>query len=347
MFMLISGFLMTWHFLEREEKEPWEMPTTWLKFYLRRFFRIAPLYYVVLAIGFLVQHRIAQIESFNQGILNVVAVTGPNDPTDSAITVGNILAHLTFAFGFIPKYCANTPLPDWSIGLEMQFYLAFPFLALFLRRFPITGLFSIVGVNWLALRMFAIGASAEPGAWGLFPMATLLPFRINCFLSGIFIAFALSESDRGKPAWKAGLGMVAAVFHMKKFAAICLLFFIYEFGSNKKIGAFAAPAKRFIRLRVFKVMADLSYGVYLIHSLVIPPVLWLLIRFFKLQEMSPILRFISCVFIVIPVTYAIALVVHKAIELRGIELGKVVVRRFRRGATDAKQQPEQPRRMLA
>ncbi len=29
----------------------------------------------------------------------------------------------------------RTPLPDWSIGLEMQFYAIFPVLMLVVRRF--------------------------------------------------------------------------------------------------------------------------------------------------------------------------------------------------------------------
>ena len=35
----------------------------------------------------------------------------------------NVFTHATFMFGFLPDYSFNTVLPDWSIGLEMQFYL--------------------------------------------------------------------------------------------------------------------------------------------------------------------------------------------------------------------------------
>jgi peptidoglycan/LPS O-acetylase OafA/YrhL len=53
LFMIVSGFLMTQHFFIRRELEPWQSPRTWLIFYIRRFFRIAPLYYSLLIPSFL------------------------------------------------------------------------------------------------------------------------------------------------------------------------------------------------------------------------------------------------------------------------------------------------------
>src|SRR3954470_9932800 len=51
-FMIVSGFLMTQHFSLREKVEPWHSGRTWLIFYTRRFFRIAPLYYALLIPSF-------------------------------------------------------------------------------------------------------------------------------------------------------------------------------------------------------------------------------------------------------------------------------------------------------
>src|SRR3569832_20408 len=51
LFMLLSGFLMAHHYVLRREREPWEDRSTFLIFWLRRFFRIAPLYYVLLVIA--------------------------------------------------------------------------------------------------------------------------------------------------------------------------------------------------------------------------------------------------------------------------------------------------------
>ncbi|WP_352458966.1 MULTISPECIES: acyltransferase family protein [unclassified Mesorhizobium] len=48
LFIMLSGFLMVFHYQLRQEKEPWQRPETWLKFWTRRYFRIAPVFYVML-----------------------------------------------------------------------------------------------------------------------------------------------------------------------------------------------------------------------------------------------------------------------------------------------------------
>lgn len=55
LFMLISGFLMANNMHNRAPKEPPEKGKTWLVFYIRRFFRIAPAYYLSLLIAVLFQ----------------------------------------------------------------------------------------------------------------------------------------------------------------------------------------------------------------------------------------------------------------------------------------------------
>jgi peptidoglycan/LPS O-acetylase OafA/YrhL len=59
-FMLLSGFLMALNFHVREKIEPWGKASTLVSFYTRRFFRIAPVYYLFLffAILFLNQFNI-------------------------------------------------------------------------------------------------------------------------------------------------------------------------------------------------------------------------------------------------------------------------------------------------
>ena len=49
LFILLSGSLMVFQYQLRSEFEDWTTPRTWAAFWIRRFFRIAPLFYLMLA----------------------------------------------------------------------------------------------------------------------------------------------------------------------------------------------------------------------------------------------------------------------------------------------------------
>lgn len=47
LFILLSGFLMVLQYQMRQGFEDWDRPRTWLAFWIRRFFRIAPLFALI------------------------------------------------------------------------------------------------------------------------------------------------------------------------------------------------------------------------------------------------------------------------------------------------------------
>src|SRR5581483_4906852 len=127
LFMIISGFLMMHHYRERQANQPWESPATWRNFWLRRFFRIAPLYYLLLTVSIVFGGTFYSLMSeFLRGHVSAQPGGAP---------VADAILHYSFLFGLFPGHCATMPIPDWSIALEMQFYALFPFLALAMRRF--------------------------------------------------------------------------------------------------------------------------------------------------------------------------------------------------------------------
>jgi peptidoglycan/LPS O-acetylase OafA/YrhL len=48
LFMVLSGFLMAYTVQNREASESMSSPANWLRFYARRYFRLAPAYYLCL-----------------------------------------------------------------------------------------------------------------------------------------------------------------------------------------------------------------------------------------------------------------------------------------------------------
>lgn len=82
-------------------------------FFLRRFFRIAPLYYFAIIWYFLT-------DPINN-ILKIINVTAHYDFV-------NVLANVFFLHGFVPFANNNIVPGGWSIGAEMAFYALFPLL---------------------------------------------------------------------------------------------------------------------------------------------------------------------------------------------------------------------------
>ena len=83
------------------------------EFYLRRLFRIAPMYYLGIIIFFLINYVL-----FLNNLSNQL----------SGYTWSGVVTNFLFIHGFIPV-SNNTIVPGgWSIGTEVLFYIFFPFL---------------------------------------------------------------------------------------------------------------------------------------------------------------------------------------------------------------------------
>jgi peptidoglycan/LPS O-acetylase OafA/YrhL len=82
----------------------------WKAFYVRRFFRIAPMYFLVLAY--------------------VIIMTGGAKWT----TTTSIISHFTFLNVLYPRYANDMLSVEWSIAVEMAFYAIFPILVMAVRK---------------------------------------------------------------------------------------------------------------------------------------------------------------------------------------------------------------------
>lgn len=105
LFFIASSFTMCNSFANRSSE-----PHSVKSFYLRRFFRIAPLYYFGLVLYL---------------VINAISRDGFGcEP----YTLFNVLANILFLHGFVPS-ANNSLVPGgWSIGTEMAFYAIFPII---------------------------------------------------------------------------------------------------------------------------------------------------------------------------------------------------------------------------
>lgn len=129
--ILLSGFLL---FLPYARSmlmgEP--MPDR-RSFYRKRIMRIVPSFYFITLV-----------------MLLAVALPWRLFPTVQRL-VKDVFMHLTFTFTFDPVTYISTPIgvASWTLAIEMQAYLLFPFLARAVAKRPVPALLAMVAASWL------------------------------------------------------------------------------------------------------------------------------------------------------------------------------------------------------
>lgn len=314
-FMLISGFLMV--YTTRKTLGTVSNVRNAVSFYLGRFFRIAPLYYLMLLVCALVSAEWdhARIQWFQ-------ALYGPDAILDKEVTglatwLG-VLAHLTFASGLIPSLVISVPLPDWSLSLEMQFYLLFPLMAPWAWQHP-AGRVALVlvsaALSWVIPTYF--GQYNVPGAWFHFVQPSMILYKLNVFVAGMLMA-----------AWYAG-GARRDGTALSTVALVCVSLTT----SRPQVWVFAATfmyllsapksgLASFLSHRVFGKLGDWSYGIYLVHILLVFPVLWWLEQQWQLSRLSPFQRFMIAAPVCTVVVLLASALLHRTVELPGVQLGR-------------------------
>lgn len=326
LFMMLSGFLMAHHYIQRKKAEPWESSRTFFVFWVRRFFRIAPLYYVLLVVAFLLGPWLGECRSAIASVWPDTA-TPLERYTDQSLA--NTIAHVSFVFGFLPQFAFRSPLPDWSIGLEMQFYLVFPLIMLAISRLgPIkSSLLIIVG----CMSMQAL----FPAFFHQFQMPSFLPIKLYVFLIGIWIAISRDQQSmrtglfislvlatlwvviERSPLSVARVSLVVFMFYLMNNGTLPASRFLQN-GIDKVRNIFSSPVSRF--------MGDTSYATYLLHLIVVLPVAGKLAQFPQYQMLNPGFRFGICLLISVPIVYAISWLLYHSVEKSGIQAGKEVMR---------------------
>lgn len=327
LFILLSGYLMAKNYVERKEKEPWTATATFKKFWLRRIFRIAPLYYVLLIVAIGFGNYFGEARDV---IGHFYSETQTNSSRYSDSSFLNVFTHVTFIFGFLPSYSFNTVLPDWSIGLEMQFYFLFPFIMLAVMKL------GFVRACFAVIVLCALAKYLTPNYFAAFPMPSMILIKLHLFIAGMFIA----EAIRRKSMWFVIFALVAAFGSIYMPNDVNKYHLIAQNGMILMMAVILWPRhegstwKNMLRLprwmltnKVSVYMGDVSYSVYLLHLLIVLPVVAFLLSNTQFSGLSPFMRFISASAIIIPLTYGIAALLYRFIEKPGIKLGKHVISR--------------------
>jgi peptidoglycan/LPS O-acetylase OafA/YrhL len=174
-FFLLSGFLLADYFWAGRGRR------SVLEYYVRRFFRIAPAYYVV--VGFLFVFFADHTLLF------------------SHIGLRQVFANLTFTQWLTPDTSSNLNIDGslWTLTIEMMLYAVMPFLAFLISRRPILASLVVGGIG-VGFRLYD---SLGPGTlerWAFGAKSGVSPEIQHLFIArqflGIIPIFVLGMATR-------------------------------------------------------------------------------------------------------------------------------------------------------
>ena len=94
--------------------------------------------------------------------------------------------------------------------------------------------------------------------------------------------------------------------------------------------------RKVLSSRLGKFLGDTSYGVYLLHLLLIIPIAGMLTRFPQYLDLSGPMRLALCLLLVAPPVYFLAWLLFRTVEMGGIQLGKAATRYFSTSKPDCR-----------
>ncbi len=319
LFFVASAYTLCFSRIRRaEEKRPL------ISFWIRRFFRIAPLYYVATIAYFLAES--------NMHILDLIKMPY------SQYNFGTILANILFIHGFIPSANNNIVPGGWSIGTEMAFYWLFPFLfSLFDRAYKKYGIISLYNLICLSilldivtqlvlqqvfkiiiddnsfiyynlvnqLPVFLLGMTIFFHHHYKIPIKLSMPVQIAIFIAVTIVGMILLPS---KQYWLVAISLPV-------IAGISFVFLLNILRNLKHLNILIAEIGR------------ASYSMYIFHFMFA----WYLVPGIGLtlkKGILPELLLICSIVLVTRFTFTVAKLSQKYIETSGILLGKSLISRL-------------------
>jgi peptidoglycan/LPS O-acetylase OafA/YrhL len=302
LFFAISAFSMAYSY-DRRLFETSEIQ----RYFIRRYFRIAPLFYFMLIINMLVGWIFA----------------------NTKYKLLDIFLSLTFLFPFIPGKHPSLVMAGWAVGIEWIFYALFPILILLsstLSRSFILLIISLVISIWIDdLGTIFPGV---PDAYFYMNFANHLVF----FVSG-FVVYRAFPYLRKMEKYNFFYRNIMPIFLF--FMGWLFLFFYFYYKFNFAFDIIMVSVwclwlcgavigfPNLISNRFIKHIGTVSYSTYLTHPIVI--VLFIKANIYTVfydHVNSNTISFLFCCIFTILIVVAISTLTYRYIEEPGIKLGK-------------------------
>jgi peptidoglycan/LPS O-acetylase OafA/YrhL len=264
LFFVLSGFLITGILFEAREKAHY-----FRNFYMRRLLRIFPLYYLVLALVFLVAPRIPPLAGPALDYL----VQRQGWAWLYGVNV-YIAVHGEWSLSYLDHF--------WSLSVEEHFYFVWPLVVWALARRPRVLLWVSLGTSLAAMLARFLGSGVLGLSW--WTTYVLTPFRLDGLALGAFLAILVrlpggpARVVQALPrAAAAAGGLVALSFAWTRLVTREGLQYVLPVRASLILVLLAclllwslvAPAgsavSRFFRSRPMTFLGTYSYGIYVYH----------------------------------------------------------------------------------
>ena len=327
LFMVLSGFLMVHTWKSSADQKLFSKNT--LSFYCIRFFRIAPLYYFLLLVCYIWTPVFDQMHDFSLKAIPPIWAQGIAGFDPQSIrgfdSIQWVVMHLSFLFGMVPGMENNSPLPDWSLSLEMQFYLILPVLLIWIRKTPLllTAIFAAI-LAALSPRLF--GNYLDSGILTHFGQPSFLPYRLNAFLAGMILAIwlrneALNKNSRSSKIYTVTAALIC-VLPLSKLVILAYIIFVFLVTNQ------SPRLSKLLSLKPLRFLGDISYSIYLSHILVVTPIIYWLIKDTRFLTIAPSIRFLWGLGLTAPLVVTLSYLLYRFIEQPSIAKGKWLSRRI-------------------
>ena len=309
LFYVVSAFTL---FLTLAKRNPAEKGT-WVHFYMRRFFRIAPMYYLGICY-FLWQDGL-----------------GPRYFLGDApgISSANISANILFIHGFNPYWITSVVPGGWSIAVEMMFYCLIPLLFVTIKNIRQAFVFFLIALALRAILQFAfnrMNVIESERLWQEF-LNFYLPSQLPVFALGVVFYFIVKD-DYTLSLSPRMILVLSAVF-IVHFAGIPILpnHVLFSIGF---VGLAVALSKVEFKLFVNPVlvyMGKVSYSMYLVHFAVL---FWLnklnAVDYVPVSDsLDAILNYVMRLLILIVIATLISSLFYHLVELPCQRVGKMLI----------------------
>ena len=304
LFFVISSFTL-YLTMDRRDSEPQKI----VSFYLRRFFRITPLFYlwlvfIIIRDWYLYNH----IHSINKIILNIF-----------------------FCFNFFPNHYQGMVWASWILGVQMIFYLIFPIIYRFVNNIWKAATFFLISL--LIAQQFQMILNYLHMSKELKTSFNQMNFlhQLPVFATGIFTYFFYKNYIYNRQLPKTiGIGLL--FFSLYLYTAYLsgrlqvLLEGLYWQGiiySCLLLGiSIVQPVLLVNRFTIFS--GKISYSLYLNHPLLIV-LLGSVFAYVNQSRLPTTFQLGICFLITAVPLFSISVITHKFIENPGMELGKKII----------------------